>query len=54
MGRAGREAIGSLRPEQVAADFDQLLQQLASRNPHPAPPEAGTNGTSPETNREVA
>lgn len=34
MARAGREAIGGLRPEQVAADFDALLQGLveASRS----------------------
>lgn len=34
MARAGREAIGGLRPEQVAADFDDLLQGLveARRN----------------------
>lgn len=29
MARAGRDAIGGLRPEQVAADFDALLQGLA-------------------------
>jgi len=29
MARAGREAISGLRPEQVAADFDELLQALA-------------------------
>ncbi len=34
MARAGRDAIGGLRPEQVAADFDALLQGLvqASRS----------------------
>ena len=29
MARAGRDAIGGLRPEQVAADFDALLRGLA-------------------------
>jgi len=31
MSRAGREAVRGLRPEQVAADFDALLQELADR-----------------------
>lgn len=31
MGRAGRQAVSRLRPEQVALDFDTLLQQLAAR-----------------------
>jgi glycosyltransferase involved in cell wall biosynthesis len=53
MGRAGREAISGLRPEQVAADFDALLQRLAGRSPQPAP-ETSTTGTGPQANREVA
>lgn len=43
MARAGREAVGGLRPQQVAADFDALLHGLAERDaprrlaprPHP-------------------
>jgi hypothetical protein len=53
MGRASREAIGGLRPEQVAADFDELLQRLASRHPRPAA-SASADGTGPQANREVA
>lgn len=33
MREAGRNAIRGLRPEQVAADFDALLQDLAARRP---------------------
>lgn len=31
MGRNAREAISRLRPEQVAADFDEILQRIAGR-----------------------
>lgn len=37
MSRAGREAVAGLHPDQVADDFDRLLQQLAdppARHPH--------------------
>ncbi|MFK3649946.1 glycosyltransferase family 4 protein [Lysobacter enzymogenes] len=35
MARAGREAIGGLRPQQVAADFDAVLHGLADRSGMP-------------------
>jgi glycosyltransferase involved in cell wall biosynthesis len=41
MGRAAREAVSGLRPEQVAADFDELLQSLALRRERPALPASG-------------
>jgi glycosyltransferase involved in cell wall biosynthesis len=31
MGEAARDAVSGLRPEQVAADFDRILQSLANR-----------------------
>jgi hypothetical protein len=31
MGTAARSAVSGLRPEQVAADFDRILQSLANR-----------------------
>jgi glycosyltransferase involved in cell wall biosynthesis len=31
MGAAARDAVSGLRPEQVAADFDRILQSLANR-----------------------
>jgi glycosyltransferase involved in cell wall biosynthesis len=31
MGAAARSAVSGLRPEQVAADFDRILQSLANR-----------------------
>ena len=49
MGLAGREAISGLRPEQVAADFDALLQELAARRRASASIETGTRAE-----REVA
>jgi glycosyltransferase involved in cell wall biosynthesis len=48
MGEAGREAIRGLRPEQVASDFDALLQGLAARRLVPA------SETGPQAEREVA
>ncbi|HJW45707.1 MAG TPA: glycosyltransferase family 1 protein [Lysobacter sp.] len=48
MSRAGRHAISSLRPEQVAADFDELLQDLA-RSRAESSPQAAT-----QADREVA
>ncbi|MFC5576449.1 glycosyltransferase family 4 protein [Lysobacter niabensis] len=54
MSDAGRAAIADLRPEQVAADFDELLQHLANRCPQPVSPPAGTKGSGPQPNREVA
>jgi len=41
MGRAGRNAIGGLRPEQVAADFDALLHELVARRRASASIETG-------------
>lgn len=35
MGRNAREAISRLRPEQVAADFDEILQRIAGRELNP-------------------
>lgn len=49
MSRAGREAIGGLRPEQVAADFDALLQDLAGRRAQGTSLESAT-----QANQEVA
>ncbi|KQY51876.1 glycosyltransferase family 1 protein [Lysobacter sp. Root494] len=49
MSMAGREAISGLRPEQVAADFDALLQNLVARRSPSASPDAG-----PQAEREVA
>jgi glycosyltransferase involved in cell wall biosynthesis len=49
MGQAGREAISGLRPEQVAADFDALLHELAARRRASASIETGTRAE-----REVA
>jgi glycosyltransferase involved in cell wall biosynthesis len=49
MGQAGREAIGGLRPEQVATDFDALLHELAARRRASASIETGTSAE-----REVA
>ncbi|MEI2429015.1 glycosyltransferase family 1 protein [Lysobacter yananisis] len=37
MARAGREAVGGLRPQQVAADFDAVLHGLAERNARGTP-----------------
>jgi glycosyltransferase involved in cell wall biosynthesis len=34
MGAAARNAVSGLRPEQVAADFDRILQSLANREMH--------------------
>ncbi|GAB3357885.1 glycosyltransferase family 4 protein [Lysobacter tyrosinilyticus] len=48
MGRAGREAISGLRPDQVAADFDALLQDLAGRR------EQNTLESATQANQEVA
>jgi hypothetical protein len=31
MGAAARNAVSGLRPAQVAADFDRILQSLANR-----------------------
>jgi hypothetical protein len=49
MSQAGREAMTALRPEQVAADFDALLQQLADNRAQAASFETG-----PQANREIA
>ena len=49
MSQAGREAISGLRPEQVAADFDALLHELAARRRASASIETGTSAE-----REVA
>jgi glycosyltransferase involved in cell wall biosynthesis len=49
MSRAGREAVSGLRPEQVAADFDELLQALAAG--HTTSPSFETG---PQADREVA
>jgi glycosyltransferase involved in cell wall biosynthesis len=49
MSKAGREAVGGLRPEQVAADFDALLQNLVAQRSSPASLDAG-----PQGEREVA
>lgn len=49
MSLAGRDSISGLRPEQVAADFDALLQELASKRSVSASFETG-----PQANREVA
>ena len=49
MSHAGRDAISGLRPEQVASDFDALLQNLAARRHASAPLETG-----PQAEREVA
>jgi glycosyltransferase involved in cell wall biosynthesis len=54
MSRAGREAVSGLRPEQVSADFDDLLQGLASRRPQTGALEADKQATGPQANREVA
>jgi glycosyltransferase involved in cell wall biosynthesis len=49
MGRAGREAMAGLHPEQVAADFDALLQGLAD-----ARARTSTFDTDPQADREIA
>jgi len=49
MSRAGREAVSGLRPEQVGADFDALLQDLAGRRAPGEPLESAT-----QANQEVA
>jgi glycosyltransferase involved in cell wall biosynthesis len=49
MGRAGREAMTGLHPEQVAADFDALLQSLAD-----ARARTSTFDTDPQADREIA
>jgi glycosyltransferase involved in cell wall biosynthesis len=54
MAHAGREAIGGLRPEQVATDFDELLQQLAHRRARNATSEAGPDRAGPRADQEVA
>src|SRR5690606_25504924 len=38
MGRAARDAVRRLRPQQVAADFDALLAALARHGGHGAAP----------------
>ena len=42
MREAGRDAVSGLRPEQVAADFDALLQDLAARRSPSPLPDAGS------------
>ena len=48
MSRAGRDAVSGLRPDQVAADFDALLQDLAGRRVPNA------LGSATQANQEVA
>ena len=49
MSQAGREAVSGLRPEQVAADFDALLQNLVTQRSSSAPLDGGR-----QAEREVA
>jgi glycosyltransferase involved in cell wall biosynthesis len=49
MSQAGREAVSGLRPEQVAADFDALLQNLVTQRSYSAPLDGGR-----QAEREVA
>ncbi len=48
MGRACREAMVGLRPEQVAADFDELLQNLSHKHARTGSIEAETRTRSEE------
>jgi glycosyltransferase involved in cell wall biosynthesis len=49
MSKGGREAVSGLRPEQVAADFDALLQNLVAQRSPSASLDAG-----PQAEREIA